>query len=367
MAMSTPEELRSLLDDLATMRRIDVDDMMGLVTEFPTQCHDAVRIGAGFQPPTLSNRPIDNIVVTGLGGSAIGGDLLRCLVDADGDAPLIVNRDYSLPGFVGRESLVIAASYSGSTEETIAAYEQARVRRAQVVCVTSGGELAERAQADEVPVCLIPGGQPPRASTGYMFFPMLYILIQRGLFYRALSGDMDETLLTLERLRVEYGPETPLERNPAKQLALALHGRLPVFYGAHSYSGVVAYRWKCQFNENGKLHAFANVFPEMNHNEILAWTNSATQAGNWTVVYLRDPQERAESTRIGRRVEITRDIIGQAADNHEVWAVGKSLLCRMFSLMFLGDCASVYAAYLAGSDPTAIPGIEQLKLQMSQT
>lgn len=366
MPNTTPDELRAILDDPAAMSRIDASNMMGSVTDFATQCREAVRIGAGFHPPAMSNRPIDNIVVTGLGGSAIGGDLLRCLVDADGDAPLIVNRDYGLPGFVGRESLVVAASYSGNTEETIAAYEQARVRRAQIVCVTSGGELATRAQADEVPVCLIPGGQQPRAGTGYMFFPMLYILMQRGLFYRALTSDIDETLLTLERLRVEYGPETPLERNPAKQLAVALHRRIPIFYGAHSYGGVVAYRWKCQFNENGKQHAFANVFPEMNHNEILAWTNSSTQAGNWSIVYLRDPVERTESARIARRVEITRDIIGEAATSHEVWAVGRSLLCRMFSLMFLGDCTSVYAAYLAGSDPTAIPGIEQLKSELAK-
>ncbi len=366
MSAPSSDQLRALLDDGAAMKRLDPSGMMDVVTSFPTQCREGVRIGSEFSPPAMSNRPIDNIVVTGLGGSAIGGDLLRCLIDMDGDAPLIVNRDYSLPGFVGRESLVVAASYSGNTEETLAAYAQARLRRAQVVCVTSGGQLAKQAAADEVPVCLIPGGQQPRASTGYMFFPMLYVLIHRGLFYRALSADIEETLLTLERLRVEYGPETPAERNPAKQLALSLHRRIPIFYGAHSYSGVVATRWKCQFNENGKQHAFANVFPEQNHNEILAWVNSGMQAPNWSVVYLRDQEERGEGTRIAKRVEITRDIIGDAAAAHEVWAVGKSLLCRMFSLLFLGDCASVYAAYLAGSDPTAIPGIERLKSELAR-
>lgn len=358
---------QGVLDNPAAIRALDPHDMIGLTVAFPDQCRQGEHIGADFTAAAPPNRTsIQNIVVTGLGGSAIGGDLLRCLADEYGEAPLIVNRDYSLPAFVSSQTLVLAASYSGNTEETLSAYTAARARRAQIVCVTSGGELARRADADGVPVCLIPGGQPPRASTGYLFFPLLAILARRGLLKRMLAAGITETTELLDRLRKDWGPETPLENNPAKRLALALHNRLPVLYGSHGYRGVVANRWKCQFNENAKQHAFANVFPEQNHNEILAWTLANRQAPRWSVVYLRDPTEREAMPRIARRVEVTESIIGDAAESHEVWAEGDSLLARMLGLFYLGDFVSVYAAYLHGVDPTTIDGIDRLKAEMAK-
>ncbi len=353
------------LDDLADLRQLDQKGMFDLVTRFPQQCREAARIGSELPEEFRPNRPVLSIVVSGLGGSAIGGDMLRCLLEEYGDVPCVVNRDYGLPGFVGKETLVLAASYSGNTEETLAAYDQARERRAQIVCITSGGELAKRAERDGVLVCRIPGGQPPRASTGYLFFPALALLMRRGMFDRDLRPDIEETLDVLARLRVECDPETPTERNHAKQLALALHNRIPIIYGSQGYRGTVAVRWKCQFNENAKVHSFANVLPEMNHNEILAWTLASRQAPAWSVVFLREPEEKSSSSRIARRVEITRAIIGEAAEHHDVWAVGHSMLARMFSLLYLGDFVSVYAALLQRTDPTDISGIDRLKAELA--
>lgn len=358
--------LHHLLDDPAAMRALDSKSVMELATGFPAQCREAVQIGAEFAARAVPAQTVQNIVVTGLGGSAIGGDLLGCLVQEHGHVPLIVNRDYALPGFVGAQTLVLAASYSGDTEETLSAYAMARARKAQVVCVTSGGALAERAEADGVPVCRIPGGQPPRASTGYLFFPMLAVLSRHGLLDRLSARNVDETLERLERLRGAYGPETPVESNPAKRLALALHRRIPVIYGSQGHQGVVALRWKCQFNENAKQHAFANVFPEQNHNEILAWTLCKRQAPRWAVVYLRDPSETMETPRIAHRVEVTKRIIGRAAQQHEVWAEGESRLARMFSLFYLGDFVTLYAAYLNQVDPYDIGGIDRLKAEMAK-
>jgi len=366
MPFHTDSALRALLDDSAAMRALDPDGMMGLTTGFPAQCREAVRIGAEFTAKLPPTGPIQNVVVTGLGGSAIGGDLLRCLVEEYGDVPLVVNRDYTLPGFVNNQTLVLAASYSGNTEETLSAYAMARARRAQIVCVTSGGDLAGRGEADGVPVCRIPGSRPPRASTGFLFFPMLAVIAQRGLLGRAPTGAVEETIALLERLSGAYGPGTPTENNPAKRLALALYERIPVLYGSQGYRGVVALRWKGQFNENAKQHAFAYAFPEQNHNEILGWTLASRQSERWSVVYLRDPAEKTETPRIARRVEVTQEIIGQAAQQHEVWAEGDSLLAKMFSLIYFGDFVSVYTAYLNGIDPTDITSINRLKAEMQK-
>lgn len=354
-----------ILDRPELMRARDPKDMMGLTTGFPAQCREAVRIGHEFTRGGAPARTIRNVVVTGLGGSAIGGDFLRCVMEDSGTVPLVVNRDYDLPAFVGENSLVLCASYSGGTEETLAAYASARARGAEIVCVTSGGKLGEQAERDGVRVCRIPGGQPPRASTGYLFFPMLAIVAQYGLLRRSPNADVDETLALLANLADEYGPDSATHRNHAKQLAAALHETVPVIYGSQGYRGAIAVRWKTQFNENAKQHAFANVFPEQNHNEILAWTLSSRQCPRWAIVYLRDPVEKTGTPRIARRVEVTKEIIDGAADQHEVWARGDSLLARMFSLIVLGDFTSVYAAYLHNIDPTTIDGIDRLKAAMS--
>lgn len=357
----------SILDDGDAIRILDKRGMLALTEQFPVQCHEALAISAEF---LASLRPMDrpaNVIVTGLGGSAIGGDLVRVLVEAGGSVPVVVNREYDLPAFAGPDTLVIASSYSGNTEETLSAYDQARRRGCQVACVTSGGKLAEKARRDGVPCCRVPDGRPPRASTGYLFIPTLAIVgacvpLQDG------SGltDVERALPLLETCSHRWRRDQPLDRNEAKGLAVALHGRIPIFYGTRPYSGVLAVRWKGQFNENAKVHAFANVIPEQNHNEILGWEQAPQQSYAWSVVYLRDPQEKATAPRIARRVEVLRKVIGNRAEQHEVWAEGQTLMERMLSLLYLGDFVSVYAALLAGVDPTDIGNIDLLKAELAR-
>jgi glucose/mannose-6-phosphate isomerase len=366
MSQTDASQHYALLDDNAAMAALDPDGYMGLTLAFPDQCRRAHSIAEEFlRRAALPEQGVSQVVVTGLGGSAIGGDLLRSVAEECGRVPVIVNRDYDLPHFVGGDTLVLAASYSGNTEETLSAYRQARARGARIVAVTSGGALAEMAAEEGVPVCFIPGGQPPRASTGYMFFPMLAVLGACGLLTRDL-GEVDAAFGLLDRYRQAYGPEVPTAANPAKQLAVELHGRIPVVYGSQGYRSVIAVRWKGQFNENAKQHAFANGFPEQNHNEILAWTLAGRQASNWSVVYLRDPDEPREAPRIARRVEVTKDIVDGAARQHEVWAEGRTLLEKMFSLFYFGDFVTVYVAYLNGIDPTDIAGIDRLKAELAK-
>ena len=356
-----------ILDDLSAIRILDGRNMLGLTEQFPIQCEEALDIATRFAQTLPDRRKPKNIVVTGLGGSAIGGDLVRVLVDLGGDVPLIVNRDYDLPGFVGPDTLVIASSYSGNTEETLTAYAQARQRGSRLICVTSGGKLAQRAREDGVPCCLVPDSRPPRASTGYLFIPTLTIVATYATLGPCCTpAAVEEAIPLLEDCSRRWRREVPLAENPAKQLAVALYGRIPIIYGGQGYPAVLALRWKGQFNENAKVHAFANALPEQNHNEILGWEQALQQSQVWSVVYLRDPEEETAAPRMARRVEILRTVIGNKAEQHEVRAEGTTVLQRMLSMLYFGDFVSVYLALLVGVDPTEIAGIDLLKAELAR-
>lgn len=347
----------SVLDDAARRAALDAQNMIPLTHEFPEQCRKALDIAMQFNPPT-PRLPIQNVVVTGLGGSAVGGDLLRVLVEDNGEVPLVVNRDYQMPAWVNDRTFVIAASYSGNTEETLSAFEDAQDRGALLACVTSGGELAQRAAHYGTPVAFIPKGQPPRSAMGYMFIPMLMAAHKVGVIRRDPTGDLQNAIALLEKAREQWNADVPFEKNPAKQLAAKLYGKLPILYGSQAYSSVVAFRWKTQMNENTKIHAYSNGYPEMNHNEILGWVLAKQQVPNLAVVLLRDQMERPK---IVARVETTKRLFARAAEVHEVFAEGQSLLARMLHAIYLGDWVSCYLALLYGVNPTDISYINLLK------
>lgn len=355
-----------VLDNLDAIRVLDPHGMLDLTERFPDQCRDALQISRDFLAAQGAPARPSSIIITGLGGSAIGGDLVRALVEIGGDVPVIVNRDYRLPGFAGPNTLVIASSYSGNTEETVSAYEHARDLGCPRICITSGGELARHAARDGVPCCIVPGGRPPRASTGYLFIPTLAVVAASvDLGAQCGLNAVDASLGHLDELAAEWRRENPVSDNPAKELAVALHGRIPIFYGAQGWTSVLALRWKGQFNENAKVHAFANALPEQNHNEILGWTRASQQSSIWSVVYLRDPQETEDQPRIARRIAVLQAVIASSAEQHEVWATGDSLMERLLGTLYYGDFVSVYAALLAGVDPTDIAGIDLLKGEMA--
>lgn len=347
----------SVLDDAARRSALDAQNMIPLTHEFPEQCRKALDIARQFNPPT-PRLPIQNVVVTGLGGSAVGGDLLRVLVEDNGEMPLVVNRDYQMPAFVNDHTFVIAASYSGNTEETLSAFEDAQDRGALLACVTSGGELAQRAAHYGTPVAFIPKGQPPRSAMGYMFIPMLIAAHKAGVIRRDPTADLQNAISLLEKAREHWNADVPFSQNPAKQLAAQLYGKLPIIYGSQAYSAVVAFRWKTQLNENTKIHAYSNGYPEMNHNEILGWVLAKQQVPNLAVVLLRDRMERPK---IVARVETTKRLFARAADVHELYAEGQSLLARMLHAIYFGDWVSCYLALLYGVNPTDIGYINLLK------
>lgn len=349
------------LDEAGLLSKADPFGMMTLTLDLPAQCEEAIRRAEQWNLPALKTTP-RQVVVSGLGGSGIGGDYLRVLFEAQGHLPVIVNREYTLPAFVNSETLVFAASYSGNTEETLSAYTHALEQGAQVIAISSGGALEASAYRDGVPHLKVPGGQPPRTALGYLFLPLVVMCERWGLL-PDLSEARVHTLRRLVQRREEWGPHHPTQSNPAKQLAAALYGQIPLFYGTGGGRAVAAVRWKGQFNENAKIHAFANTFPELNHNEILGWVLAKRQAENLSVVALRS---HGESVKLRTRVEVTRGLIGGSARWHEVYAEGTTVLEQLMDITFLGDFVSLYLAFLNEVDPQDIDYIDRLKSELAK-
>ncbi|MDI3481333.1 MAG: glucose/mannose-6-phosphate isomerase [Tepidanaerobacteraceae bacterium] len=349
-----------MLDDLTAIKNLDKSGMLDLIHNLPETGERAVNI-ARDSIKGLRFHNIMNVVVTGLGGSAIGGDLLRMLCQNHSIIPIMVNRDYTLPAFVDEKTLVIASSYSGNTEETLAAYQEALKRKAKILVITTGGELKKKALADEVPVITIPAGMPPRAALGYSFFPLLVVLEEQGIIPKK-HFKIEESINLLKEARKQFHYETPESENPAKLLARKLHKKLPVIYGVAGITEVVAVRWKGQFNENSKHPAFFNVFPELNHNEIMGYEGDRDLLSKMEIVILRSPDEM---DRIKKRIEITKSLIeGVVSGITEVWPQGESPLERMLYLIIFGDYVSAYLAVLNQKDPTEIDYINSLKERM---
>jgi len=348
------------LDDASYVLRLDPKDMYGLTCAFPEQCARAQAIAAAVSLPTGGTKP-SLVILTGLGGSAAGGDFTKALFDAESTVPFLVNRDYHLPAYVGKDTLVFATSYSGNTEETLSAYADAKKAGAQIICVTSGGKLAEMARADGYPVIQIPGGQPPRTALGFMLVPVIVACGQLGLIP---EQDWDKVVAFLKGCVSLWSVDAPSDTNLTKQLALSLQGKLSVIYGAGGWQAIVANRWKGQINENSKNMTFANAFPELNHNEILGWVRAHEQGvEHWVAIVLEDG---TESAKIKKRIEVTENLIKDVAETFHVLAPGSTLLEKMLGLALYGDYVSLYLAALNGVDPENIDGINILKAELSQ-
>lgn len=335
----------------------DSNDMYSVLCDFPGQIRTGLDIGNTVPLTGLDTRAIRAMLVCGMGGSGIGGDVLRMVVADKARCPIVVNRDYQLPAWVDAHTLVVVMSYSGGTEESLAAFDAARDRGAACVVVTSGGALLDRAEAQGVPAAIIPGGLAPRCALGYLFAPLLMIAARCDLFdiqesaLRALVSDLD-------RLAKRFADYTD-DENPAITIAEALHDHLPVFYGAQYPLEAVLQRWRCQIEENAKNLAWSNVLPEMNHNEIVGWERQPDLLQRICVVVLHD---RDELPQLRTRLDVTLDIIRPLAGNVlEVYAEEEELLSRILGLIYLGDWVSFYLAVGTGVDPFPIANINRLK------
>ncbi len=347
------------IDNAEVITKFDKSDMLSIIRRFPQQWKEAAALGREFHPPADYGK-LDKIVVTGLGGSAMGGDILGSYLSEEAKIPIFVNRCYTLPGFVDENTLLLVVSYSGNTEETISAYHQGVKLSAKVVIVTSGGKLGELGKAQGVPLAIVPPGMPPRTALGYLFLPLLVILEKLGLI-GAKGEDIEETAFLLEELSRRWAPSS--SQNQPRDLARKLFGKLPLIYGSELLKAACL-RWKTQINENSKSLAYSVVFPELNHNEIIGWEGTEELRQSLMIVILRD---EGEPERIKKRIEITKSVLGERPGGiEEVRSEGKSLLARLFSLIYLGDWLSFYLGILYGVDPTPVESIESLKRKLAE-
>lgn len=337
----------------------DPEDMWGAVSGFADQLRAAAQLPL---PPEeqLDMEPVKNIVFCGMGGSAIGGDLLRAYLRQDLSVPMVVNREYTLPAFVNEHTLVVVSSFSGNTEETLSALQLATSAGAQVLGISSGGELTKRLSRQNRPLIPIPGGMQPRAALGYSFIPMARMFHRLKLTVRPVDAEIDETITLVGDLTNKYQQDD--NTNTAYQLAQALIGLVPVIYTVPELA-VVGVRWKGQMAENAQMLAFTNHLPEMNHNEIMGWDRQPNFLKQVALLWLTDAETHP---RIQRRLEITGELLGAYPGYHAQFATeGNSRMARIFSLIHLGDWTSLYAALLQEVDPTAIDRISMLKNRLN--
>jgi len=341
---------------------VDPQGMLGHVLALPQTCADAWELAQRTYPTLNLPSGFQHIVIVGMGGSAIGGDLLSALVADECPCPIMVQRGYQLPAFVqGPETLVIGVSYSGNTEETLSAFNQARARGALLTALTTGGEMLRLANEWHVPVLRFNYPSQPRAALGYSFVPLLNLLSQLGLV-TGHANALHEAVDVMHAWQAEIGPEVPTADNPAKQLAGALRDRAPVVYGAGLLQPV-ARRWKTQFNENAKVWAFFEEMPELNHNAVVGFEQSASIRGQTAVITLRS---RYDSARIQRRWRVTGELLlREGVKLYVVEARGQSRLAQMLSAIHFGDLVSVYLALTNDIDPTPVAPINYLKAQLA--
>jgi glucose/mannose-6-phosphate isomerase len=350
-----------IFDNIQKLEHIDRSKMASLLYNLPEQCEEGIAIGQKANLAEL--QPITNILFTGLGGSAISGDLLRNYLYDELKIPLVVNRNYTIPSFVTASTLVIASSYSGNTEETISAYDAAKKKGAQIIGITNGGKLAERAAQDKFQVITVPAGLPPRTALGYSFYPVLIALARLGLI-NDKTEDAVEAIALLKKLRDQYVPEIAIEQNPAKQIASRLFGKYAIVYASGDKFDSVVTRWRCQINENSKCLANSQVLPEMDHNEVVGWEVLKELMNKMQVIFIRDKEDHPQ---VQKRFQITRELIHDYADGiTDIWTQGNSLLARLWSVIYLGDYVSYYLAILNEVDPTPVKKIDILKQKLAQ-
>ncbi len=332
---------------------IDTSDQLADVLALPEHLRDAVwRVESAIMQDW--DTPA-GLVVAGMGGSAIGGALARAALGDHASRPIFVTRAYGLPTWTTPETMVLCASYSGETEETLACYESAGALGAKRTVVTTGGRLAEMARADGVPVIPLPGGFQPRAAVAYMIVAALEVAALSGAGPR-LTPEIDVAASHTEQLVAEWGPDAP-EDSLAKEIARGLFGTIPVVAGA-GLTGPVANRWKTQVNENAKQPCFWAELPELDHNEIVGW-EGARDVGRFTAVFLDDSDAHP---RVKERMDLTERLIsGSTAGSFRVETRGETAIERVISLVLLGDLVSIYLAALRGVDPGPVKVIDELK------
>lgn len=325
--------------------------MKKLIEKFVSQCEEALQITKEIK---LKSHDFNKIFITGMGGSGIAGRFVQEISNKYSSTPVIVSNNYTIPSWIDKKCLCIVSSYSGNTDETIAAYENIKLKNANIVAITSGGDLIKRAKKDGFEIIIMPTGWPaPRACLGYSLIFQLYVLIENGV----LPSFVFENILTALNLLKNKTLEI---KDEAANIAQLLGGYCPIIYSSSDYEPV-ALRFRQQLNENSKSLAFNSVIPEMNHNEIAAWVQSYP---NVAAIFLKAEDYLPQ---INKRIAVTKEILIDHVDVMiELEAIGLNFIERLFYLVHLTDWISYYLAESQNIDAMNISNIDFLKLKLSE-
>ncbi len=311
-----------------------------------------------FDLSSLKGKNFRNIIVTGLGGSAISADLMQNFLRDELKLPYSVNRNYSLPAFANENTLLIVSSYSGNTEETIEVFKSAVERKCKIVCITTGGKVEKIAAENNIPIVKVQPGFQPRYSLGLSFFSLLKVFQELEII-----TDQSEIVNKVIPLWKKNGEEFSKEGNLAYTYAEKLVGFIPTIYSAADITSAIGYRFKCQVNENAKLHAFHNIIPELNHNEIIGWESFTEDQYQTKVINILDKEYHPQ---IKKRFEISSELISTAkAEIINLESKEEEFKLRVMDLIYLGDWITYYLAILRGFDPTEIDNIHTLKNRLA--
>lgn len=352
---------RYILDEEEVYTRYDRAGMLHHLNGMPELCQDAWQMSKKLKPP-WDGAGINKVIICGMGGSAIGGEMASRLLMDEIKIPILVHRDRELPAFVDASTLVITSSYSGMTEETLSCFNRTLETGAKILVITHGGRLGSLARANNIPVFTINYDSPPRAALPFSLLAILFSLQKLG-FISDKTRDVVETVSVLKDLVQRFNQGILTEENRAKQLAVSIHGHLTVIYGAGILSPV-ARRWKTQFNENSKAWAFYETFPELNHNAVAGYGFPRELVRRLMVVLLRSSQLES---RIKRQYQALNGLLDEAkVERRTIETCGQSPLSRMMSLVLLGDYVSVYLALLYRVDPSPVKALEYLKEELGK-
>ena len=343
------------------MHEIDKDDMYQSIWDFPENIIDAIELSENI---TLKNEYLDvnNIIIAGMGGSAIGGDVVYSLIKNEIKIPFVVNRGYDLPAWANSSTLIICSSYSGNTEETISILEEAKSLGAKVIGITTGGVLESLCKNYSFDFVNIPSGLQPRAALAFSFIPLLYILKKTSLINVEVRDWLESSVDLIKSKREEYSQDK--ENNPVYQLANKLYNKLPIIYADSTSLETVAVRLKGQICENSKILAYHSIYPEMNHNEIVGWENNEEFFSNYYVLWLMD--EEMNSRNKSRKNIISEILSDLNVSQQEIKVDGNSFKERFLLLIHYGDWLSYWCAILHNTDPSPVKNIQTLKDKLSK-
>jgi glucose/mannose-6-phosphate isomerase len=348
------------LDDPAGLRAADPSGMLAAFASVGDQLREGYDIARSSGVPFAGESR--SVTFCAMGGSAAAGDVAAASYTDRAPVPMATLRGYRVPNGYGEDDLVVCASYSGNTEETLAAFGEARERGCTTVAVCGGGALAETARHADAPLVLIPTGAPvPRAGLGSLTGGVLGAAVAAGVL-SSVDGDVETAAGTVESLSGTLGPDVPEDRNEAKELAAWVGERIPLIWGSEGISAAAAWRWKTAFNENAEVPAFASTLPELDHHEVVGWT--AKRGQGFCLVILR---EEGEHERVQPRLDATHEEMADSGlEWREVWARGDTPLGRCLWLTVLGDMASAYHGLARGIDPAAMGPLVRIKERLSR-